>query len=199
MARKSPKIGSIVDVENHPAPSGAREAHRLELRGGGVGAGEMRAADQNCSGALDIVGIDVVFVERAVGAIVAVENEREGFLVTDAEQHQRGEPRRVRPDPADVHAFPRALLADESAHVLVADAGDEAAPETETRRSDGDIRRTAAHRLGEARHILKAAPDLHAVEIDRRTADRDDVETGFRHGSRPAQGSIGGSAVPTTF
>ena len=106
---------------------------------------------------------------------------------------------RIGPDSGDVHALARALLADEAAHVLVADAGDEAAFETEPRRADGDVGRTAADRLGEARHILEAAADLHAVEIDRRTADRDDVEAGIRPSATPAQGSIGGSPAPTTF
>ena len=182
---KSPEIGPVIDVEDNSAPGGARQTHGLQLRGGGVGAGEMGAADQDRPGALDIRRIDVALVERAVGAIVPIKYQRKGLFVADAEQHQRGEPRGIGPDARDVDAFARALLADEPAHVLVADASDEAALEAETRRADGDVGRAASDGLGEARHVLQAASDLHAVEIDRRAADRDDVETRFRHGSTP--------------
>ena len=199
MACESPEIGPVIDVEDNSAPGGARQAHGLQLRGGGIGPREVGAADQNRPGALDVGGIDVALVKRAVGAIVAIEDEREGLFVANAKQHQRGEARWVGVDARDVDAFARALLADEPAHVLVADARDEAALEAETRRADGDVGRAAPDRLGEARHVLEAPSDLHAIEIDRRAADRDDVETRFRHARTPVQGSIGGSPVPTTF
>ena len=139
----------------------------------------MGAAHQHRLGAFDILRIDVALVERAVGAIVAIEDERKGLFVTDAEQHERGEPHWVGADSGDVHALARALLADEAAHVLVADAGDEAAFQPQARRADGDVGRAAADRLGERRHILQPAADLRAVEVDRRAADGDDVEAGI--------------------
>ena len=150
--------------------------------------------------ALSMIGrIDVALVERAVGAIVAIEDEREGLFVADAEQDKRGQPDRIGPDAGDVDALARALLADEAAHVLVADPGDEAALQAEARRADRDVGRTAADRLGERRHVLQAAADLHAVEVDRRAADGDDVEAGIGAPWRDsAQGSSGGSLAPTT-
>ena len=183
MAGEPPQVRPVVDVEHNLAPGGAGDPHRLELRGGGIGAREMRAAHQHRLGAFDVSRIDVALVERAVGAIVAIEDQREGLFVADAEQHERGEPHRIGVDSGDVDALAFALLANESAHVLVADAGDEAAFQPEPRRADGDIGRTAADGLGEARHVLEAAADLRAIEIDRRAADGDDVQAGFkRHG-----------------
>ena len=179
MAGEAPQVRPVIDVEHDLAPGGARDPHRLSLRGGRVGAREMRAAHQHRLGAFDVARIDVAFVERAVGAILAIEDEREGLFVADAEQHERGEADRIGPDARDVDAFARALLADEPAHVLVADAGDEAAFQPQPRGADGDVRRATADGLGEARHILQAAADLRAIEVDRRAADGDDVQAGI--------------------
>ena len=181
MAGEPPEIGPVVDVEHDFAPGGARDADRLQLGGGAVRAREMGAAHQHRLGAFDIGRIDVALVERSIGAIVAIKDEREGLFVADAEQDERGEPHRIGADAGDVDALARATLADEAAHMLVADAGDEAASQPQTRRADGDVGRAAADRLGEGRHILQAAADLHAVEVDGRAADGDDVEAGIRH------------------
>ena len=159
----------------------------------------MRAADQHRLGAFDIGRIDVALVERSVRAIIAIEDEREGLFVADAEKDERGEPHRIGVDSGDIDALARALLADEPPHMFVADASDEAAFEPQTRRADGDVGRAAADRLGEGRHILEAAADLHAVEVDGGPADGDDVEAGIRHWPQLlTQGSIGGSLAPTT-
>ena len=199
MAREAPQVRPVIDVEHDLAAGGAGDAHRLKLRGGRVGAGEMRAAHQDRLGALDIVRIDVALVERAVGAIVAIEDEREGLFVADAEQHERGEPDRIGPDARNIDALARTLLTDEPAHVLVADTGDEAALQAQPRRADGDVGRAAADCLGERRHVLEPPADLRAIEVDRRAADGDDVQAGTKRHDGPAHGSIGGSLVPTTF
>ena len=47
---------------------------------------EMRAGDDDRLGAGDIGLVDVALVERAVGAIVAIEDERKGLVVADAEE-----------------------------------------------------------------------------------------------------------------
>ena len=145
------------------------------------GAREMGAAHQHRLGAFDIGRINVALVERSVRAVIAIEYEREGLFVADAQKDQRGEPHRIGADAGDVDALARALLADEPPHMFVADASDEAAFQPQTRRADGDVGRAAADRLGEARHILEAAADLYAIEVDGGAADRDDVEAGIRH------------------
>ena len=138
----------------------------------------MGAGDDDRLGGGDEGLVDVALVERAVGAIVAIEDQRKGLVVAHAEQNQRGQPRRIGVNAGDVDAFAGALLADEAAHVLVADAGDEPALEAEPRRADGDVGRAAADRLGEARHVFEAAADLGAVEVDGRAADGDEVKYG---------------------
>ena len=79
------------------------------------------------------------------------------------------------------------LLADEAAHGLVADAGDEARSQAQPRGADGDVGGAAADRLGEGRHVLQPSADLLAVEIDRGAADGDDIQNRL-HGIPPATG-----------
>ncbi len=126
----------------------------------------MRAAHQHGFCAFDVVRVDVAFVERAVGAILTIEDEREGLFVADAEQHKCGEAHRIGPNALDIDALARALFADEPPHVLVADAGDQAAFQPQPRGADGDVRRASADGLGEARHVLKTPADLRAIEVD---------------------------------
>jgi hypothetical protein len=56
--------------------------------------------------------------------------------------------------------------------------------QTQTGGTDGDVRRAAADRLGETRHVLEPPADLLAVEVDRRPADCNHVDVvvrQFRH------------------
>ena len=91
VAGKAPKIRAIVDVERDLAIVLLRASHREVLRGGGVGAGEMGAGDDDRLGAGDVGLRDVAFVERAVGAIVAIEDQRKRLVVANAEQDERGQ------------------------------------------------------------------------------------------------------------
>ena len=95
VAGQAPEVGAVVDVERDPAAMLLGEAHREVLRGGGVGAGEMRSGDDDRLGAGDVRLVDVAFVERAVGAIVAIEDQRKGLVVADAEHHERGQARGI--------------------------------------------------------------------------------------------------------
>ena len=73
-------------------------------------------------------------------------------------------------------AFADELFADEAAHLLVADAGDERRFEAQPCGADGDIGRAAAHRFGEAADVFEPRADLLAVEVDRGATNGDDVE-----------------------
>ena len=135
--------------------------------------------------------VDVVLDERHVGAVVAIEDQREALVVAA----RRGSPARSGAPgrssmprvatPSRVH-----LLADEAPHLLVADAGDEPGLQAEPRRADGDVGRAAADRLGEGRHVLEPPADLLAVEIDRGAADGDDVERGLMRPPLPEERSL---------
>ena len=120
-------------------------------------------------------------VEGGVGAILAIEDQREGAGIAHAENGERGEALGVGRDAGHIDALADELLADEAPERLVADAGDQRRAQAEPGRADGDIGRAAADGFGEARGILQAAADLLAVEVDRGAADGDDVERGVGH------------------
>ena len=181
MAGKAPEIGAVVDVE-HDLAAMLALAMRIALRWAASVLGLAKCVPVTSTAPAEATKSSSMSAshERRVGAIVAVEDQREGLVVLDREQHQRGQPLRVGGDAVERHAFARHLLADEAAHLLVADAGDEPRFEAEPRRADGDVGRAAAHRLGEGGDVLEPRADLLAVEIDRAAADGDDVEAGLR-------------------
>ena len=82
------------------------------------------------------------------------------------EEHQTGQSLLVDANPVDGDAFANKLFANEVAHLLGADAGDQGRLEPEPRRSDRNVRRTAADRLRETSDVLESAADLLAIEID---------------------------------
>ncbi len=120
------------------------------------------------------------FVERHVGAIGAIEDHRRDAFGLDRKQHQRRQPFLVGDDAVRRDALACRLFADETAHLLVADAGDQAGFEAETRGADGDIGRAAADRFGKGGDILQPRADLLAIEIDGRAADGDHIERRLR-------------------
>ena len=183
VAGEAPQDRAVVDVEHHLAAVRVGEPHRLARGGVQAGRAEMRAGDDDGLGRGDQALVDVGLGQGRVGTVLAVEDERERVLVADAQDHQRRQPLRVGDDPADVHPFPRALLLDEPAHMLVADPGDQGRAQAEPGGADGDVGGAAADILGEARHVLEPPADLLAIEVDRGAADRDDVE-------RPGHGPV---------
>ena len=178
VAGEAPEVGAVVDVEGGAGAGLAGEAEGLEDGGLGAGVREVGAGGDDGAGVGDEGGVDVVLGERHVGAVLAVEDQRELRLVADAEEDERGQPLGIGDDAAGVDAFGRQRLADEAAHVLVADAGDEAGAQAEAGGAAGDVGGRAADVLVEARHVLEPPADLGAVEVDRGAADGDDVEFG---------------------
>ncbi len=117
------------------------------------------------------------FGDRHVGAVLAQEDQRKRVLVLDAEHDRAGQARRVDADVADVAAFARDRLDQETPQPVVADARDQRGLEAQARAAERGVRRRAAQVLGEAGDILEAGADLLRVEIDRETAEADDVES----------------------
>ncbi len=72
-------------------------------------------------GGTDEALVDVGFRERHVGAVLAIEEQREGAVVFNREDGERRQPRRVDLDAGQRDAFAGKLLADEAAELLVAD------------------------------------------------------------------------------
>ena len=69
--------------------------------------------------------VDIVFAQRHVGAVFAIENRREVLIVPHAQDDQRGEAFRVDDDALGGDAFAFKLLGDEAAHMFVANPGDQ--------------------------------------------------------------------------
>ncbi|MNS43811.1 hypothetical protein D3C72_762310 [compost metagenome] len=176
MAGHTPEIGAVIDIERGLCAIFAGEFQCFQHRRFRFRMRQMRAggADAACLG--DESGIDIVFAERHVGTVFTIEDQRELVLVANAEQHQRGQPLRVRLHAAHVDAFTHQLFADEAAHMLVADTGDDGAVEPQARSAGGNIGGRAADIFGKGGHVLQTAADLRAVQIDRRAPDRDKIK-----------------------
>ena len=176
VAGDAPEVRAVVDVERRPRAVLAGEGQRLQHRRLGARVAEMGPGGEHGAGLGDEALVDVGLGQPHVGAVLAVEDQREALVVADAEEHQRGQPLRVDLHAAGVDALAGQLLDDEPPHVLVADAGDHRRLQPQPRRAAGDVGRRAADVLGEGAHVLQASADLVAVEVHRRPADGDEVE-----------------------
>ena len=132
-----------------------------------IGFGEMRARDNDRARGGNERLVDVALVERIISAIITVENQRELFVVADAQNNKRCEPVFVGMNALCIDALALELFADKAAHMLVANAGDEAAFKPQTRRADGDIGGRSTNGFREGCHILKPSSDLLAIKIHR--------------------------------
>ena len=181
-ARQTPEHRPVVDVEHDP--------RRLSpcVRDGGFAGGErarlrqVRARQQQGARRADEGGVEVGRVDRHVGAAVAVEDQRKGVGVADAEEDQRGQPLRIGLHVRDVDAFGGQLLAHEAAVVLVADAGQHRRLQAEAGHADRGVGRRAAEVLRERAHVLEPTADLLAVQVDRGAPHADHVERPRRGG-----------------
>ena len=190
VAGEAPQVRAVIDVEGDAPAGGLGGRDRLAAHGVDGGRRQMRARDADRLGGGDEGLVDILHGQRHVGAVLAVEDEREALVVADPESDERGEPVRIGLDAGDGDALADQLLADEAAEGLVADGGDHGALEPEPRRADRRVGRAAADRLGERRHVLEPPADLLAVEIDRRAADGDDVEDRRGHAVSPTISAV---------
>ena len=176
VARQAPEVGPVVDVEDGLRAGREGQIDGAESRGLGPGMRHVRAGGEDAAGLGDELRVDIVGRERHVGAVLAVEDQREAFLIADTEQDERREALRVGDDTAHVHPFGPQLLADKAPHVLVADAGDHGRFQAEPCRTGRRVGGRAADVLAEGPHVLQPAAHLAAVEVDRRSADGYDIE-----------------------
>jgi len=89
----------------------------------------------------------VVLAERRVRAVLPVEDQRKPLAVADPEENERRQA--LRHHSARLDALARELLKNEAAHVLVSDAGDQTALQSQPGRAAGDVRRRASDVLVE--------------------------------------------------
>jgi hypothetical protein len=180
---QAPEIRAVIDIEDDAPAVRAGETNGLVLRRRRAGLGEMRACHDDGSGRGDEILPHVVFAQRHVGAVVAVEDERKGMAVAHAQYHQGGQPLLVRHDARGFHALARQLFQDEAADLLIPHPRQKRGFQPQPRGAHGDIGGAAADGLAEGPHILKSAADLLTIEIKRTAADRDEVERGNGHGN----------------
>jgi hypothetical protein len=137
------------------------------------------AVDQHRRRALDEGRIDVADVQRHVGAVLAVEDQREGVRIADAQKDQGGQAVGIRDHPVGDDALAFKLFADEPAEMVGADPGQQAGVQAQPRGAHGRVGRAAADVFGERGHVLEPPTDLLAVQVDARTADGDQIESMF--------------------
>ncbi len=135
----------------------------------------MSARDQQSLRRRDVGFVEIAFVDRHVGAIVAVEHQWKRIPVFDAEQDQRRQAARI-----DAHATRVAALAFEgfeqkAPHVIVSDARQHGRLEAQPRAAKRDVCRRPAQIFREARHVLEPRADLLRVEVDREPSQANDV------------------------
>ena len=125
MAGQAPQHGPVIEVERHLGPGGPGMGHR-RARGAVHPRGrEMGAAEEKRLGRGDEVAVEIALLDRHVGAVLAIEDQREGVAVANAEDDERGQALRIGLDVAGIDAFRFQGLADEATHMFVADTGDE--------------------------------------------------------------------------
>ena len=85
MAGETPEVGAVVDVEHDLAAGAARDPHRLRCAAAVFGRAKCVPVTTIARGRCDEGLVDVALVERHVGAVLAVEDQREVLFVAHAE------------------------------------------------------------------------------------------------------------------
>jgi len=176
MPADTPQIRPIVDVEDDGASVRLGDIHGLALGARGGGQGEVRTGNQDGVRGSDERLVDVALGESAVGAVLAVEDQRKGLRIAHTEEYEGGEALRIDVHAGGLDAFAGELLTYEASHRLISHAGDERRAQSKPCRADGNIRRAPADGFGEGRDVLQAAADLLSVQIDTHTPDRDEIQ-----------------------
>ena len=176
MPRKPPEVRPVVDVERGLRAVFAGQPQRLQDRRRGAGMRQMRAGRHDRPRRGDEAFVDVILAQGHVGAVFPVEDQRKLLVVADPQKDQRRQPFGVGLHPPHVDALARQLLADEAAHVFVADAGDERGLQPQPRGPRRDVGGAAANVFLEGGHVFEPAANLAAVEVDRCAPDGDHVK-----------------------
>ncbi len=136
----------------------------------------MRASGEHTPGLGDEVGINIIFAKRHVGTVLTIEDQREVFLIPDAEDDKCCQTLRIGDNAACIHAFARKFAQQKAPHMLVANAGYESRFETKPCGAGCNIGGRTTNIFVEGRHILEKTADLCAVKIYRRSANRNQIK-----------------------
>jgi hypothetical protein len=105
VTRKPPQIGAVIDIQRRARAVLACQPQGLQHRRFGARVAEMRAGDGHASRFGDEGRVNVVFAQRHVGTVLAIEDQREPVLIADAQQNQRRQAFRVGPDASHIDAL----------------------------------------------------------------------------------------------
>src|ERR1022692_3273267 len=100
MAGETPKVRTVVNVEDDTIARGLGNPGGFVLRRGGRRLRKVSARNEDGARASYECLINVVFAKSSVGAILPIENERKGMLAGHAEKHERRQSARIRRDAA---------------------------------------------------------------------------------------------------
>ena len=176
MPGHAPEIRAIVDIQRRLRPVLPRQFQRLQHRRPRARMRQMRPRRQNRPRLTDEALVDILLGQPHIRAILAIEDQRETVLIPDPQNDQRRQPLRIHLHPANIHALAHQLLTNEPPHMLVADTRDDGGLQPEPRRPAGNIRRRATDILAERPHVLQPATNLVAIQVNRRTTNRDKVQ-----------------------
>ena len=178
---QSPQNRTIVDVDDHLDPGGPGVFDGLGAGGKGLGRREMCPGYEQCFAGGNEVGGEVGHFDRHVSAVIAEKDQRKGVPVLDAQNHQPGEPVGVRHDMADIDATACKLLANEAAHVFIADSCQHGRLQPKACTAVRDIAGGPPEIFGEARRVFQSTADLVTVEVDRGPAQTNYVKGTMGH------------------
>src|SRR5882724_7683928 len=108
----------------------------------------MRAVDEYGTRRLEPRAVKVLLAQRHIGAVLAVENEREGVAIADTQYDQGSQALRIGQNAANIDTFPDELFADEAPHVIGADACQQTGIESQSSGGYGRVCRASADILG---------------------------------------------------
>jgi hypothetical protein len=122
---QSPQHRPIVHVEYHPAPGCLDPPRSTQARCEHAGRRQVCAVDQHGLRRGEQRMIEIELVERHVGAVFAIEDERKGFAIANSEHDQGGQALGIGVHAPHIHALAHEFFANESPHVIGADTSQE--------------------------------------------------------------------------
>ena len=122
-------------------------------------------------------------VQGHVGAVLAGEEQGEGLLVLDAQQHHAGQALGIDLHLAGVAALAAQRLDQEAAILFIAHARNHGRAQPQARRAESHVAGGAAQVLGKAAGLLQAAADLLRVKVHGQSAQAGHVQ-------RPVGGKV---------
>ena len=180
---QAPQHGPVVDVQHAHQAVAACHLQCLAAGGQHAGCAQVGARDGQAAAAGQERLADGLGVQGHVGAVLAGEEQGEGLLVLDAQQHHAGQALGIDLHLAGVAALAAQRLDQEAAVVLIAHARNHGRAQPQARRAESHVARGAAQVLGKAAGLLQAAADLLRVKVHGQSAQAGHVQ-------RPVGGKV---------